>query len=166
MLLVALLGLVAHATASPSVVGPFRQRPPARLQAVKLRGGVGKEAPGRKATAPFAALVAAHGLVIASYGGGTLGLGTRSALIACAAVSLSDAYKPYMIGVHVALVVQGVTTVAYGAQSLIYNVLRLQGASAATNVPRFALMTALSAGALYAELQFKPKSAKTEPRIA
>ncbi len=101
-----LLALVAHAAASPSVVAPFRQRPSAR-QAVTLRGGLGKEAPSRQATAPFAALVAAHGVVIAGYGGGTLGLGAGSALVACAVVSMSEVYKPYMIGVHVALLVQG-----------------------------------------------------------
>merc|ERR1712129_639366 len=153
-----LLALVAHAAASPSVVAPFRQRPSAR-QAMTLRGGLGKEAPSRQATAPFAALVAAHGVVIAGYGGGTLGLGTGSVLIACAVVSLSEAYKPYMIGVHVALVVQGVVTAAYGGQSLLYNVLRMQGASVATNAKPFALMSALSAGALYAESKFKPKPA-------
>ena len=49
---------------------------------------------------------------------------------------------------------------AYGAQSLLYNVLRMQGASASADVPRFAVMTALSAGALYAESKFKPKKAK------
>ena len=106
MRVVVLLALVAHAAASPSVVAPFRQRPSAR-QAVTLRGGLGKEAPSRQATAPFAALVAAHGVVIAGYGGGTLGLGAGSALVACAVVSLSEVYKPYMIGVHVALLVQG-----------------------------------------------------------
>jgi len=77
----------------------------------------------------------------------------------CAVVSLSEAYKPYMIGVHVALVVQGVVTAAYGGQSLLYNVLRMQGASVATNAKPFALMSALSAGALYAESKFKPKPA-------
>merc|ERR1712129_372333 len=92
-----LLALVAHAAASPSVVAPFRQRPSAR-QAMTLRGGLGKEAPSRQATAPFAALVAAHGVVIAGYGGGTLGLGAGSALVACAVVSMSEVYKPYMIG--------------------------------------------------------------------
>ena len=54
----------------------------------------------------------------------------------------------------------GAATVAYGAQSLLYNVLRMQGASASADVPRFAVMTALSAGALYAESKFKPKKAK------
>ena len=107
MKFIVLLGLVAHAAASPSVVAPFRQRPSARQQAVTLRGGLGKEAPSRQATAPFAALVVAHGVVIAGYGGGPLGLGAGSALVACAAVSLSEVYKPYMVGVHVALLVQG-----------------------------------------------------------
>lgn len=107
MKVIVLLGLVAHAAASPSVVAPFRQRPSARQQAVTLRGGLGKEAPNRQATAPFAALVAAHGVVIAGYGGGTLGLGAGSALVACAVVSMSEVYKPYMIGVHVALLMQG-----------------------------------------------------------
>ena len=54
----------------------------------------------------------------------------------------------------------GAATVAYGAQSLLYNVLKMQGASASADVPRFAVMTALSAGALYAESKFKPKKAE------
>ena len=113
MKVIVLLGLVAHAAASPSVVAPFRQRPSARQQAVTLRGGLGKEAPSRQATAPFAALVAAHGVVIAGYGGGTLGLGAGSALVACAVVSMSEVYKPYMIGVHVALLMQGALPCRY-----------------------------------------------------
>ena len=104
--LIAVLGLLAQAAASPSVA-PFRQRPLARERAVTLRGGLGKEAPSRQATAPFAALVATHGIVVAGYGGGTLGVGAGSALVACAVASLSEAYKPYMIGVHIALLVQG-----------------------------------------------------------
>ena len=36
----------------------------------------------------------------------------------------------------------------------------MQGASASADVPRFAVMTVLSAGALYAESKFKPKIAK------
>ena len=51
----------------------------------------------------------------------------------------------------------GAATVADGAQSLLYNLLKMQGASASADVPRFAVMTALSAGALYAESKFKPK---------
>ena len=104
--LIVVLGLLSQAAASPSVA-PFRQRPLARERAVTLRGGLGKEAPSRKETAPFAALVATHGIVVAGYGGGTLGVGAGSALVACAVASLSEAYKPYMIGVHVALLVQG-----------------------------------------------------------
>jgi len=104
--LIVVLGLLAQAAASPSVA-PFRQRPLARERAVTLRGGLGKEAPSRQVTAPFAALVATHGIVVAGYGGGTLGLGAGSTLVACAVASLSGAYKPYMIGVHVALLVQG-----------------------------------------------------------
>ena len=67
--LIAVLGLLAQAAASPSVA-PFRQRPLARERAVTLRGGLGKEAPSRQATAPFAAVVATHGIVVAGYGGG------------------------------------------------------------------------------------------------
>ena len=63
-----------------------------------------------------------------------------------------------MIGVHVALLVQGMAIGAYGTQSLIYNVLRMRGASVASEVPRFAAMAACSAGALYAELKLKSKS--------
>ena len=156
------VALVAGTAASPSgLVAPLRQRS-ARMQAVTLRGGA-KEAPSRGATAPFAALVAAHGLVIAGYSGGILGVGTGSTLVACAAVSLSGAYKPYMIGVHVALLMQATTTVAYGAQSLFYNLLKARGASVASDVPRYAAMTALSAGALYVEMKFKPKASKPAP---
>ena len=104
--LIVVLGLLSQAAASPSVA-PFRQRPLARERAVTLRGGLGKEAPSRQETAPFAALVATHGIVVAGYGGGTLGVGAGSALVACAVASLSEAYKPYMIGVHIALLVQG-----------------------------------------------------------
>ena len=104
--LIVVLGLLSQAAASPSVA-PFRQRPLARERAVTLRGGLGKEAPSCQETAPFAALVATHGIVVAGYGGGTLGVGAGSALVACAVASLSEAYKPYMIGVHIALLVQG-----------------------------------------------------------
>ena len=126
-----------------------------------LRGGAaGTQAPSRVATAPFAALVVAHGVAIGGYAGGTLGVSTGAVLAACAAASLSGAYTPYMIGVHVALLVQGVTTFACGASSLTYQVLRMRGASVRSDVPRLALMTALSAGALLAEMRFKPKVKK------
>jgi len=157
-----LVALVAGTAASPSgLVAPMRQRS-ARTQAVTLRGGA-KEAPSPAVTAPFAALIAAHGLVIAGYSGGILGVGTGSTLVACAAVSLCGAYKPYMIGVHVALLMQATTTVAYGAQSLFYNLLKTRGASVASDVPCYAAMTALSAGAIYAEMKFKPKASKPAP---
>ena len=50
-----------------------------------------------------------------------------------------------------------------GAQSLFYNLLKTRGASVASDVPRYAAMTALSAGALYAEMKFKPKASKPAP---
>lgn len=62
----------------------------------------------------------AHGLVMAVCAGAdsAVGVGSATAMLTCAGMTVSGTYQPYMVGIHVALLLQAIGTGVCGVQAL------------------------------------------------
>lgn len=110
---------LAFATAD---LQPARAASRSRPALLELRGGASpaaKQAPTFAAAMPSAAVCAANGLALAGFLGtdNFASAGTAASLITCAGLTACGVYKPYMIGVHVALLLQATAVGVCGARA-------------------------------------------------
>ena len=143
---IALLFLATAVTASPApgrhkttpgrLETSLAQHPQRRLPSSQytrlaaLRGGASsitvaaspsvKQAPQLKEAGPVVAVMAAHGLLLIGCGAcgtGVVGTATGLTMVTCAGLTATGSYAAYMAGVHVALLVQLVSTGAFAVQA-------------------------------------------------
>ena len=167
--LLCVVNTLAHAIATPPpATWPAMRLPsdvtPAPTRLLSLRGG--GTAPKASDVAPLASAVALHGLCLVGcgfYAQSSLGKTLGAALVASAPLVVSQNFPAYMVGVHVALLLQVGSAGAFGVQAARAGLAQLQGAkmcSVAGKLLPYAVMSASSVGTFGAMSKLKPKKKK------
>lgn len=125
-----------------------------------LRGGAAASAavakrvpPSLPEVLPSAAVMAAHGLMLAGCGmagAGPIGTATGLTMLTCAGLTCAGSMPAYMVGVHVALLVQLVSASGFAVQA----------ARSSLVPPVWSAMSVSSAAAFGAMYKLKPKKEK------